>query len=429
DAVSTANSGANATSLATSGDTGDAANLVVVAGVTGGDGGEGGDVDVTGGIARGGDNRINVVDRDPAADPDDEDVTIGDVVATGGRTAAVGRANGGAGGDVTVTTNPVAVSGNSGEVTAQSSATNYGKTGDATSILDANPTAISGDSGDTGETGDAFAGVTGDTGDTGATGDEREVVEDDFFGGLLDDEEKELVGDFFGAEATAVSSAPEEGTAAATDTGTGSAGGEVEEGEPVGTAEVTSQDTTPSGTTTIQSGVGGTETGEGTGTLTTQGATAEPAAASTGGTSAGENLRFLASGTAAVADENSVASGSGFAADGSVASGDAVAIGNSVASGCSIATNWSTASGGICPPEVVKPPHGDKVVEKDKDKVGRQERSERARQADQRGAAVRALARTGVDTATMALSSALAMLLGTLLLVLSSIDRRRKNEA
>jgi hypothetical protein len=54
-----------------------------------------------------------------------------------------------------VTANPVAVTGNSGNATAQSSATNTGWTGAAFSQAVSNPVALSGRSGATGPTGAA----------------------------------------------------------------------------------------------------------------------------------------------------------------------------------------------------------------------------------------------------------------------------------
>ena len=66
---------------------------------------------------------------------------------------ATGSANGGAGGTTTVTANPDALSGSSGNVSAQSSATNTGNTGAASSGATSNPTSVSGNSGGTGSTG------------------------------------------------------------------------------------------------------------------------------------------------------------------------------------------------------------------------------------------------------------------------------------
>src|SRR4051794_23667540 len=51
--------------------------------------------------------------------------------------------------------------------------------------------------------------------------------------------------------------------------------------------------------------------------------------------------------------DNSVSSGTAYAARNSPASGDAVAINNSTASGCAEAANNSTASGDTCPTTTV----------------------------------------------------------------------------
>src|SRR5947209_6509549 len=72
---------------------------------------------------------------------------------TGGDSIAVLSANGGSGGTVDLNLRPVAISGDSGAVTAQSSATNTGNTGPASSTSISSPVAISGNSGSTGGTG------------------------------------------------------------------------------------------------------------------------------------------------------------------------------------------------------------------------------------------------------------------------------------
>ena len=72
--------------------------------------------------------------------------------ATGGDSIAVASADGGSGGSVDIDVSPVAISGDSGATTAQSSATNTGNTGPASSTSVSNPVSISGNSGDTGRT-------------------------------------------------------------------------------------------------------------------------------------------------------------------------------------------------------------------------------------------------------------------------------------
>src|SRR5947207_12282175 len=71
----------------------------------------------------------------------------------GGDSTGSGSANGGSGGSPSVVIAPVAQSGNSGDVHAESSATNTGNTGPATSTAISNPVAITGNSGSTGGTG------------------------------------------------------------------------------------------------------------------------------------------------------------------------------------------------------------------------------------------------------------------------------------
>jgi hypothetical protein len=110
------------------------------------------------------------------------------IKATGGDSIAVASADGGSGGWVEVDASPVAISGDSGVTTAQSSATNTGNTGASSSTSTANPVAVSGDSGSTGRTGDVTSHVSasntaikgkvnvdgsarsGDSGNSGRTG-------------------------------------------------------------------------------------------------------------------------------------------------------------------------------------------------------------------------------------------------------------------
>ena len=80
-----------------------------------------------------------------------------DATSDGGASVGTGDATGGPGGDSEVVSNPSATSGSSGPASASSSATNTGKTGDATSIAVSNPVATSGHTGSTGQTAPATA--------------------------------------------------------------------------------------------------------------------------------------------------------------------------------------------------------------------------------------------------------------------------------
>src|SRR5205807_154212 len=73
----------------------------------------------------------------------------------GGDSIANGQVDGGNGGSVQATIDPLAASGDSGASTAQSSATNSGDTGAASSTAVSSPQAVSGDSGPSGDTGAA----------------------------------------------------------------------------------------------------------------------------------------------------------------------------------------------------------------------------------------------------------------------------------
>src|SRR5207253_5580843 len=127
-----ANSGAISSADSTSGNTGDAHNKVRGR-AFGGDGGRGGDFNGAeagnGGTA--GTGAITVSGKNAHVD----------VVTRGGDAIAQLEANGGNGGAANLTEDPVAWSGNSGTAWAQSSATNTGNTGPATSTADANPQA------------------------------------------------------------------------------------------------------------------------------------------------------------------------------------------------------------------------------------------------------------------------------------------------
>ena len=100
-AAAIANSGASAPVEARSGDTGAAANLVVLDAF----GGDGGDVGVALPVAGAGGAALNVVVAGVASGP---------VTATGGSSVATAVANGAAGGTAAVATTPTATSGASG---------------------------------------------------------------------------------------------------------------------------------------------------------------------------------------------------------------------------------------------------------------------------------------------------------------------------
>ena len=85
-------------------------------------------------------------------------LTIGSIV--GGDSIAQVQANGGPGGNVSLTISPLASSGPSGASNAQSSATNTGNTGGSSSTATSNPTAQTGNSGDTGRSGDATSNIS-----------------------------------------------------------------------------------------------------------------------------------------------------------------------------------------------------------------------------------------------------------------------------
>jgi hypothetical protein len=137
-----ANSGADATSNATSGSTGAALNVLDILAIAG-DGGDGG---------------VAI----PVAGPGGAAVILGPLpgLAVGGSSVAIGDASGGNGGNVAVLAVPIAVTGSSGWTSAQSSATNSGHTGPASSGALSVPVAISGNSGSTGATGPAHSNPT-----------------------------------------------------------------------------------------------------------------------------------------------------------------------------------------------------------------------------------------------------------------------------
>lgn len=95
-----------------------------------------------------------------AAPPASAARVVRHVRVSGGDSIAVANASGGSGGSVFVDVSPVAASGNSGAVVAQSSATNTGNTGAGSSTSVSSPVAISGNSGSTRRTGDVHSSVS-----------------------------------------------------------------------------------------------------------------------------------------------------------------------------------------------------------------------------------------------------------------------------
>ncbi|MFN2505912.1 MAG: hypothetical protein ABR540_17075 [Acidimicrobiales bacterium] len=146
---------------------------------------------------------------------------------------------------------------------------------------------------------------------------------------------------------------------------------------------------------------------------------AGPAAAQTSGDAWAAD-GSVASGSAD-ARNNSTASGDATARNNSTASGDATAVNGSTASGCSTAINTSTASGDDCD-DHKKRDHKDKDDGKDHD--GKGHRPAGIGGATPARATTASLALTGSWTAPMAALAALAVALGTVLL-LSTSDRRR----
>src|SRR5439155_3828358 len=141
-----ANSGAQSHVDSLSGDTGDAAN-VLLARLTAGRGGPGGDIGLVtagdGGKARLGcvmNSGFCGIDAD-----DDSTVVVGPIV--GGDAIASASSNGGAGGGVQATVDPNTTSGDSGASTGQSSGTNTGDTGGSSSTSVASPSSATGSSG------------------------------------------------------------------------------------------------------------------------------------------------------------------------------------------------------------------------------------------------------------------------------------------
>ena len=85
---------------------------------------------------------------------------LGPGIAIGGTSIGISESNGGDGGNVNITSNPVARSGGSGASTAQSSGTNSGSTGSANSTSVGSPHATTGNSGGSGNTGNATSSPT-----------------------------------------------------------------------------------------------------------------------------------------------------------------------------------------------------------------------------------------------------------------------------
>ena len=143
---------------------------------------------------------------------------------------------------------------------------------------------------------------------------------------------------------------------------------------------------------------------------------ADPGSRTSGGAFAEDGS--VASG-GAVAINGSVASGDAVAINGSTASGDAVAIDGSTASGCSTAIDLSTASGGECGKA-----HDDDDGHKRKGHghegggIGGADVTPTAR-----------LAFTGSSSATLAALAGLALVLGVLLVNLTSERRRVPSKA
>jgi hypothetical protein len=99
-----------------------------------------------------------------------------------------------------------------------------------------------------------------------------------------------------------------------------------------------------------------------------------------------------------------------------------------VASGCATAKDHSTASGGDCnPPEHEKAKRHEKTTPPVVAIPVAESHPLLAGEAAQEAGGA-SLARTGVAAGAMALSSALALVLGTLLLMLGSLDRLRKGD-
>jgi hypothetical protein len=378
--------------------------------------------------------------------------------------APLGDASGGKGGSVDVTVIPTAISGRSGDTTAQSSATNTGDTGWAASTGTASPVALSGSSGPTGDAAGkkSSSGGSGSTGDAAAIGSARSAANS-------------------GARGNAVATSGQTG-AATNDTrlvltgGQGSLGGAsnavpgqagiasntVAGMHAVGTTQalplpLANMDNGPGGdvrgvvTPTARTGDSGQTRSQSSATNTGDTGPASSTAwflpvarsgdsgatGSTGGahtvfaTPVAPTLLMAARAIAAptpptlgpattghggtgtavgsgpgVADPTSVVSGSGFAQDGSVASGCSVAIDHSVASGCSTARHNSVASGGFGPSAAARP-------------VPAQSAPQPA------GQEVRRLATTGLPVGRLAGEGVLSLVLGCLLLGLGT--RRSKS--
>jgi hypothetical protein len=148
------------------------------------------------------------------------------------------------------------------------------------------------------------------------------------------------------------------------------------------------------------------------------GAGADPTSQHSGGADAIDHS--TASG-GCVAAHGSVCSGSGVAIDNSTSSGDAVAVNGSVGSGCSAAFDVSTASGGDCARHEVD--HRPR-----RDHEGHEGEAPEGEGAPSAGpatpTAATSLAFTGSSTGPLAAAGAAALVLGMLLMALSS-ERRR----
>ena len=143
---------------------------------------------------------------------------------------------------------------------------------------------------------------------------------------------------------------------------------------------------------------------------------ADPSSQTSGGS---EAINGSVSSGTCLAVNGSVCSGSGVAANGSTSSGDAVAVNGSTGSGCATAINGSTASGGECAaaPMPLTPPDEQARPARPGAKV-----SGEATVA--KPTAAKALAFTGSTTGPLAAAAAAALVLGLVMVTLTS-ERRR----
>ena len=295
--------------------------------------------------------------------------------------------NGGDGGSSDVKATPTALSGNSGDVTTQSSATNTGDTGASSSTADASPTSTTGNSGDTGGSGKGNSTTTTSNGNSNASNNSATVNSVAGVTPVVDSLNPAVADP--GKSSSVVN--------AATNNSAVNGNGSVNTSGGSGQTNTSTGNSGTSGGQITADGVAGTGNSGNAGANDLAAVTPPP----------GPNSP-TSSGTAH-ADDTSVASGSGLALDNSVASGDAVALHGSVASGCSTAIDHSTASGGNCKPAAPQP-------SKNNPAHGGQ-------------GAGPALAFTGLEAFQMALAGAIALALGGLLVAFASIGRREEATA